>query len=224
MQKQQSGKAPVSYKELLASKDCWMMILIYFCYATGQYGFLLWLPTIIKNLTKMGMTNVGPLSAIPYLTGLLGLYVFAVFSDRSLNRRFYTAITQFGFGICFFLATQFPKHIWLSYTFLVATGLFTKAVSSNFWTIPPLLFAPGIAGGACGIINAIGTLRARAVHGGWVGTLFGMKFGIYTLVFFLMAGGILTMFLPEVTAGKKSMGDSTAAGKTFTPAASGQKG
>ena len=82
LQKQQSGKAPVSYKELLASKDCWMMILIYFCYATGQYGFLLWLPTIIKNLTKMGMTNVGLLSAIPYLTGLLGLYVFAVFSDR----------------------------------------------------------------------------------------------------------------------------------------------
>jgi predicted MFS family arabinose efflux permease len=135
-EKNRSAKAPVSYKDLLARGNCWMMILIYFCYATGQYGFLLWLPTIIKNLTKMGMTNVGLLSALPYLAGLLGLYVFAVFSDRSLNRRFHTAITQIGFGVCFFLSTQFPQHIWLSYAFLVTTGLFTKAVSSNFWTIP----------------------------------------------------------------------------------------
>jgi sugar phosphate permease len=214
-QKKQTGQAPSSYKGLLANKDCWMMILIYFCYANGQYGFLLWLPTIIKNLTKMGMTNVGLLSAIPYLTGLLGLYVFAVFSDRSLNRRFHTAITQFGFGICFFLATQFPKHIWVSYALLVATGLFTKAVSSNFWTIPPLLFPPGIAGGARGIINAIGNLGGflGPFMVGWIGTLFGMKVGIYALVFFLIAGGILTMFLPEVTAGrKKSLADSAAAG------------
>lgn len=202
----------VSYKELLASKDCWMMILIYFCYANGQYGFLLWLPTIIKHLTKMGMTNVGLLSAIPYLTGLLGLYVFAVFSDRSLNRRFHTAVTQFGFGISFFLATQFPRHVWLSYFLLVVTGLFTKAVSSNFWTIPPLLFPPGVAGGARGIINAIGNLGGflGPFLVGWIGTLFGMSAGIGALVFFLMAGGILTLFLPGVTAGKNPLPKSAA--------------
>ncbi len=196
--------APVSYKDLLVNRQSWMLIIIYFCYACGQYGFLLWLPTIVKGLTKMGMVNVGLLTAIPYLAGLVGLYIFAIFSDRSLNRRFYTSITQFGFGICFFLATQFPEQIWISYGFLVLTGVFTKAVSSNFWTMPALLFPPGIAGGARGIINAIGNLGGffGPALVGWLSTLFGMKFGIYSLVFFLLAGGVLTMFLPDITAGK----------------------
>ena len=80
--------APVNYKDLLVNRHSWMLITIYFCYACGQYGFLLWLPTIVKGLTKMGMVNVGLLTAVPYLAGLVGLYIFAIFSDRSLNRRF----------------------------------------------------------------------------------------------------------------------------------------
>lgn len=213
--------APVSYKDLLVNRDSWMLTAIYFCYATGQYGFLLWLPTIVKNLTKMGMTNVGFLTAVPYLAGLIGLYIFAMLSDRSLNRRFYTSITQFGFGICFLLSTLFPEHIWVSYGLLVLTGVFTKAVSSNFWTMPALLFPPGIAGGARGIINAIGNLGGffGPVMVGWLTTLFGMTFGIYCLVIFLLLGGILTMFLPDVTAGKVEYSEVSA-----KPAHNGQGG
>ena len=78
--------------------------------------------------------------------------------------------------------------------------------------MPALLFPPGIAGGARGIINAIGNLGGffGPALVGWLSTLFGMKFGIYSLVFFLLAGGVLTMFLPDITAGKLVNNEATA--------------
>jgi len=83
------------------------------------------------------------------------------------------------------------------------SGLFLAAISS------------GIAGGARGIINAIGNLGGflGPFMVGWIGTLFGMKVGIYTLVFFLLAGAALTMLLPEVTAGKKPLANAARADK-----------
>jgi MFS family permease len=197
-------KAPVSYKQIFSYRNTWLLIVIYFCNMTGQYGFLMWLPTIIKNLTKQGMTNVGLLAAVPYIAAMAGLYFFAVLSDRSLNRRFYTTISQIGLGLSFLLSTQFPAQIWVCYGFLVLTGFFTKAFTSNFWTMPPLLFPPGVAGGARGIVNAMGNLGGFAgpFLVGYITTLLSMQMAIYCLVVFILIGAVATLILPDVTSGK----------------------
>ncbi len=180
------------------------MTLIYFLSQNGQYGFVFWLPTIIKNLTKTDMTSVGLLAAVPYIASLGGLYLFSKLSDESMNRRRYTIIVHIGFAGSFFLSTQFPDSQWISYSLLVVTGLFLKAFSPVFWAMPSMLFPTGLSGVARGIINALGCLGG-VVGPFWIGlmaTYHHMNWGIYGLTVSLAAVVVVAMFLPDVTAGK----------------------
>jgi nitrate/nitrite transporter NarK len=78
-------------------------------------------------------------------------------------------------------------------------------MQAPFWAIPPLLFPPGLAGGARGIINALGNLGGFLGPAliGWLATRTGdMRVGILALACSLLLGAALTMLLSRVTAGK----------------------
>ncbi len=198
------AQAKLSYRKLLANKHLWIMVLLYMCYTTGQYGYTFWLPTILKKLTKMSLTNVGWLTSLPFVMALGGLYMMGALSDKSGNRRLYTSLSLLGFGVIFWLATLFPAYIWVSFGLLVLTGLFTKSMQSPFWAMPAVVFPPGVAGGARGVINALGNLGGffGPVLVGWFTTRTGnMDYGIYSLVIVLIFGAGITMLLPKVTAG-----------------------
>ncbi|CAH2602231.1 MFS transporter [Rhodovastum atsumiense] len=198
--------APVSYGVLLRDWKLWKLILLYFFYQVGIYGFAMWLPTLLKELTATGMTGIGFLSMFPYIAMIAGLYGFAQLSDRSGNRRRYTALPILGFAVCFLLSTLLKDQIWVSFGFLVACGLFMQSASSIFWTIPPIMFPAQVAGGARGIINAIGNLGGfiGPFAVGWFRTSFNSyDAGIYFLVMMLGVGFLLAISLPRETAGRR---------------------
>lgn len=206
-----------SYKQLFSDKNIWIMAILYVCYTSGTYGYLIWLPTLLKDLTKMSLTKVGWLSALPLAAAVVGVYWFGALSDRKGNRRIWCANALWGFGIVFFIATLFPKHIWLSYALICVTGLLSKAMQSPCWSMPALVFPPGVAGGARGIINGIGNLGGFIGPGlvGLFSTKFGnMNYGIYSLVVILVIGGSVTMLMPRVTAGYKYQEEAKLAGKS----------
>jgi sugar phosphate permease len=196
----------VGLRLLLKDKNLWILTAIYFCNQVGQYGFLLWLPTVLRSLTKTGMTTVGLLAAVPYIAALGGLYLFSIPADKSGNRRFWAAITEFFFGLFCLLASVFIHQVWISYFFIVMTGMFTKIPAAVFWSLPGQLFAPGNAGTARGFINAVanigGILGPFLV--GWIASLFSMQAGLFCLVGFLFLGGAMCFALPPVTAGKSA--------------------
>jgi MFS-type transporter involved in bile tolerance (Atg22 family) len=114
----------------------------------------------------------------------------------------------------FFFATLFPGHIWISYALIVVTGLLSKAMQSPCWSMPALVFPPGVAGGARGLINGIGNLGGflGPVLVGWFSTKTGsMNYGIYSLAVILVIGGSVTMLMPKVTAGYKYLPKARAA-------------
>jgi MFS family permease len=198
-------KGAVSYGAVLRDPNLYKLILLYLFYQVGIYGFALWLPTLLKVLTNTGMTNVGLLSMFPYIAMIFGLYAFAQLSDRSGNRRLYTALPILGFAVCLLLSTVLKGDIWLSFGFLVACGLFMQSASSIFWTIPPLLFPSQVAGGVRGIINALGNLGGFVgpFAVGWLRTRFNSyDFGVYFLVGMLAVGFLLALSLPAKTAGR----------------------
>ncbi|MBE6183327.1 MFS transporter [Bacillus ginsengihumi] len=193
-----------SFIGILKKANTWKLIFIYFFYQTGIYGFSLWLPTIIKELTHTGMGNVGLLSIFPYIGTIVGLYLFAQLSDRSMNRKLYTALPMICFAICLFFSVEFTSHIWISFAFLIGCGVFLQSASSIFWTIPPLLFSPEVAGRTRGLINALGNLGGflGPYIVGWLTANYSQNIGIYGLICFLIVGFILTMLLPNITSGK----------------------
>jgi len=194
-----------SYGAVLGERNLWKLILLYFFYQVGIYGFAMWLPTLLKELTKTGMTGVGLLSTVPYIAMIFGLYFFGRRSDRSGNRRRYTALPILGFAVCFLLSTLFTQDIWISFAFLVACGFFMQSASGVFWTIPPLIFPAEVAGGVRGIINALGNLGGfiGPFAVGWLRTAtHSYNAGIYFLTAALLAGYLISLSLPACTTGR----------------------
>lgn len=192
-----------AYGRLLADKNLWLLVALLICYTSGQYGFSIWLPTLVKNLTRQNLTTVGWLTSLPYLTALGGLYFFGALNDKTRNPRLCTVLSLVGFGLCFWLATLFSHHAWISVALLVLTGCFTKAMQAPFWVMPPLLFPAGLSGGSRGIINALGNLGGFLGPSlmGWLASRTGdLKFGILGLSLLLGLSAAFTALLPSVTS------------------------
>ncbi|MTJ79469.1 MAG: MFS transporter [Telmatospirillum sp.] len=192
----------VSVRTVAGDINLWRLIAIYFFFQVGFYGFALWMPAIIKQLTGSGMATVGLLSALPYVLCIAGQYVIADRCDKTMNRRLFTAVPMIGFALCLSLSILLEGQVWVSYAMIVCCGFFLQAYAGPFWTLPPLLFASNVVGGVRGTINALGNL------GGFIGpflvgyltTTFSKNVGLSVLIGSLLIAVALLFTLPRITA------------------------
>jgi sugar phosphate permease len=188
-----------SLRRVLGDRIMWQLILVNFFYQTGIYGYTLWLPTILKGLTNGNMEQVGWLAVLPYIGAIFGMLIVSTLSDRTGKRKAFVALPLACFATCMALSVLLKEHIWWSYAALVGCGVFIQAAAGVFWTIPPKLFNAEVAGGARGVINALGNL------GGFCGpymvgvliTLFNKDVGVYSLAASLAIAALLALMLPN---------------------------
>lgn len=198
---------------VLSDKTMWQLIALNFFYQTGIYGYTLWLPTILKELTHSSMGQVGMLAILPYVGAIAGMFLFSSLSDRTGKRKLFVCLPLIGFALCMFLSVALKSHIWLAYAALVGCGFFLQSAAGVFWTIPARLFSAEMAGGARGVINALGNL------GGFCGpyavgvliTLYSKDAGVYCLAISLALAALMALLLPA----KCDAGATPA--KTMTP-------
>jgi hypothetical protein len=67
LEREQQGIKPVrNYGEAFRSRNVVLLCMQYFAWSIGVYGFVLWLPSIIRSGGEnMGMVEVGWLSSVP---------------------------------------------------------------------------------------------------------------------------------------------------------------
>ncbi|HKN04330.1 MAG TPA: MFS transporter [Buttiauxella sp.] len=187
-----------SLRTVLSDRTMWQLIALNFFYQTGIYGYTLWLPTILKELTHSTMGQVGMLAILPYVGAMAGMFIFSSLSDRTGKRKLFVALPLMGFALCMFMSVVLKEHIWLSYAALVGCGVFLQSAAGVFWTIPARLFSAEMAGGARGVINALGNL------GGFCGpyavglliTFYSKDAGVYCLAISLAIASLLALLLP----------------------------
>jgi MFS family permease len=187
-----------SFGAVVRDSTIWRLIALNFFYQIGIYGYTLWLPTILKNLTHGGMGQVGMLAILPYIGTMLGMLATSSLSDRTGMRRNFVVGPLLGFALCLFLSVLFQSSIVWSYIFLIGSGFFLQAAAGVFWTIPPKLCSPETAGSARGLVNALGNL------GGFcgpyaVGVLiqqYNANVGVYCLAGSLMLAAVIATTLP----------------------------
>ena len=138
------------------------------------------------------------LAILPYIGAIVGMFTISYLSDNSGKRKVFVALPLACFAICMALSVLLKSHIWWSYAALVGCGVFIQAAAGVFWTIPPKLFDAEVAGGARGVINALGNL------GGFCGpymvgvliSAFNKDVGVYSLAISLAIAAVLAMMLP----------------------------
>jgi MFS family permease len=190
----------VSFLQVMGDSAMWKLIVINFFYQTAIYAFVIWLPTVIKNLTQTNIANVGFLSTLPYIGSMIGMYAIGRMSDNSGKRKRFVIIPLLGLALSLLLSVMFKNEIWLSFSCLVLAGAFLQAAAPVFWTIPPLLFTASVAGAARGAINALGNLGGflGPFLMGWLEDVFaGTDYGVLALVAFLVISAVITTTLPN---------------------------
>lgn len=189
-----------SFFQVMGDPAMSKLIVINFCYQTAIYAFVIWLPTVIKNLTHTNIANVGFLSMLPYIGAMIGMYAIGRLSDRSGKRKAFVVIPLLCLALSLLLSVVFKHQIWLSFSCLVLAGTFLQAAAPVFWTIPPQLFTASVAGSARGAINALGNLGGflGPFLLGWLKEAFGSTdYGVLTLVGFLVISAVITTTLPN---------------------------
>ncbi len=195
--KQPVSKAPL--RDVFRNGGLMKLVALNFFYQTGDYGYTLWLPTILKNLTGANMAGVGLLAILPFVATIIGIYVISMLSDKTGKRRRWVIISLLCFAAALLASVVLRHNIVAAYIALVVCGFFLKAATSPFWSIPGRIASAEVAGGARGVINGLGNLGGFC--GPWlVGMmiyLYGQNVAVCALAGSLVIAALISLTLPK---------------------------
>ena len=195
LKKEQQAIKPVkNYGQAFRSKEVVLLCLHYFLWSLGVYGFVMWLPSIIKTSPQMDIVATGWLSAGPYILAILGMLGASYYADKTLNRKLFiwpflliAAVALFG---TYLLGTE---HFWLSYLLLFVAGGALYAPYGPFFALVTEILPKNVAGGAIGLINSMGALGSF-VGAYMVGYLNGLT-GSFNASYILMSAAVFSAAL-----------------------------
>jgi sugar phosphate permease len=163
---EQLGIAPVEIvRQALFRNDVLLLSLQYFCWSLGVYGFVLWLPTIVRQGGALSIEKTGLLSAIPYLAAVVLMWIVSQISDRTLKRTSlvwpFLLIAGAALMGSFLLA---EKSFLMGFICLVIAGACMYAPYGPFFAIVPERVPHNVTAEVLALINSCGAL------GGFVGS------------------------------------------------------
>lgn len=203
LQQEQQGIKPVkNYMEAFMSRTVVLLCLQYALWSIGVYGFVMWLPSIIKAAPNMDIVTTGWLSSVPYVLAIIGMLGASYFSDKTLNRKAFVwpflLIGALAFYGSYLVGTN---NFWLSFVLLIIAGGAMYAPYGPFFAIIPEILPSNVAGGAMALINSLGALGSF-VGSFIVGYLNGTTGG-FSASYMFMAGSLLLSAIITVVAVKK---------------------
>lgn len=156
-----------SLYKALVRPDVLLLSVQYFCWSLGLYGFVLWLPTIIRQGSTLGIGITGLLSAIPYLLAVVAMLFTAYLSDKTLRRSSLVWPFLLIAGVALLGSFLFAAHgFWLAYFCLILAGGAMFAPYGPFFAIIPEIVPGNVSGETMAMINSFGALGA--FFGAWI--------------------------------------------------------
>ncbi len=201
---EQGSVVPVdSIRQALLRPDVILLSIQYFLWSVGVYGFVLWLPTIVRQGSSLSMGQTGLLSAIPYLAAILMMILASYLSDKYQRREAlvwpFLLISGIAMLGSFFFA---GKSFAVSFVCLIVAGGCMYAPYGPFFAIIPERLPRNVTAEVLGMVNASGALGAFA--GTYFVGLLQAWTGSSRMGFLLMSAGLigsafLTLMLPKRT-------------------------
>ena len=207
--KEQEGiKAVKNYSEAFKSKPVILLSAQYFLWSIGVYGFVMWLPSIIKAAPNMDIVKTGWLSSVPYILAIILMLVASYFSDKTLNRNAFVwpflLIGAVAFYASYAIGTE---HFWISFVLLVIAGGAMYAPYGPFFAIIPEILPRNVAGGAMALINSMGALGSFV--GAYIVGYLNDSTGGFGASYIFMAGSLFLSAILTIWAVKAAKKDSS---------------
>jgi sugar phosphate permease len=208
LDREQTGLPPAKdYRAALRDGRVWLLGLQLFCWSLGLYGFVLWLPKMLKEGLNQGIGATGLLSALPYLVGVLLMLAASSGSDRTQRReRFVWPFLLTGAAAFYASYLIGPKDFWAAFGCLVVAGGCIFAGYGPFFAIIPEMLPRQTAGEAMALVNSLGALGGflGAFVVGWLNGITGGPGASFLFLAASLAGaGVCMLLLPSPSRHQK---------------------
>ncbi len=198
LKKEQDSIKPVrNYAAAFRSRAVILLSLQHACWSIGVYGFVIWLPSILKAAPRMNIIKTGWLSSIPYLFAIMAMVVVSYLSDKKLNRKIFIwpflFVAALAFSASWWLG---PDHFGISFLLLIIAGAAMYAPYGPFFATIPEILPGNVVPGAIALINSAGALGSFAgafLVGYLNGTTGGFNASYLLMAVFLFIASALAM-------------------------------
>jgi sugar phosphate permease len=185
----------------LADFRVWVLTFMFFCFGLASYGIVFWIPQIVKQMSGLSNTNVGFVTALPWIAAIIVMTLVGKSSDIFGERHLHFA-GSFIVGALGLIGSVMVSDPYLAMVFIGVGAVGIWSGLGVFWTIPPTLFTGTAIAGSLALINSIGNL------GGFVGPyMMGLaraatgtfSTGLIGLAVVMIAGAIAAILLKHAT-------------------------
>ena len=199
---EQSGIASVgSLGAVLLRRDVLLLVTAYFCWSLGIYGFVLWLPSIVRQGAALSMGRTGLLSAAPYLVAIVMMLLVSRRSDRTQRRMPLVWPFLLCAGVGLLVSFEFARGSFaVAFAGLVVAGACMYAPYGPFFAAVPELVPRSVTGEVLATINSAGALGGffGSYLVGWLQSVTGSSGAGYLLMALsLICSGLLLLCLPQ---------------------------
>ena len=151
------GAQGQTLRDCFTSPVVWLLCLIYFLRNVGTYGYEMWLPTMVKNVTKTSDIAVGFINGVPYLVAGIVMYLVGRHSDKTGERRGHMAAGAVGATMGFAMAAT-AQNAYVAIFGLILAFAGSKASLPPFWALSTQFLKGTAAAGGIALINSVGNL------------------------------------------------------------------
>jgi sugar phosphate permease len=156
-----AAPAASDYAHALRERNVVLLSIQYFLWSVGVYGFVFWLPTIVKAGSGYGIAATGLLSAIPYVFAALAMVADSWASDRTGRRRIFLWPPLLIGAVAFYVSYLIGgAHFWWSFIALIVAAAAMYAPYGPYFAYVRDAVPDRVAGAATGLVNAFGGLGA----------------------------------------------------------------
>lgn len=144
--------------EVFGSLRVWMLSAIYGCYGMSFFGFVFWLPTIVKSAGVDDPLRIGLLTAIPWAVAVVAMMRVASYVDRRRNTRPVLIALALLAAAAWALSPLVLHSVALSMLVLTLAMFGLMASLPVFWNLPTAMFRGTAAAAAIAMITSLGNL------------------------------------------------------------------
>jgi len=185
----------------LANPLVWLLTLIQFCLTSANPTVGFWSPTIIQGLGVQDDVTIGLLFAVQNVIAVICLIVVSRHSDRTLERRYHSALPCLVSALGLASIGFFPNHPLIAFAALILATLGPPTAGASFWQFPPMLLTGTAAAGGIALINSIGSFSGWVAPFaiGWLRDRTGTtSAGLYVVSGLeLIAGVLILLYMPR---------------------------
>lgn len=153
-----------SFRSQITRPAVLLFIASIFLWNIGFLGFVIWLPSVIHQQPGLSSTQVGWLSAIPYACAIVVMQVLTHLSDRTMDRRIFSAVPLAIAGLALLIGgVGYASHTFFAnMALLVVAGAMLYGSQPVLWSIATEILPAQVTGTLTGTINGFGVIGAFA--------------------------------------------------------------